>query len=342
MATKAHPKRITIADVAKAANVSAMTVSRVVNRDPKVKDQTRRLVEEVIKQLNYTPNVVARNLATGVAPRIAILRGNPSHAYVSELLFGALEEASRLGVQLIVEQADADLKPETLAARFGNEWDAVIVPPPMSDIPGIRKIIREHWFPSVFIGSAKPSDDTQEIRIDDRQAAYELTQYLISKGHQRIGFIKGNPNQSVSAQRYAGYCQAIEQQGISLDPELTQPGLFTYKSGAEASDGLLRLKAPPTAIFASNDDMAAGALATAAAHGLSVPEQLSVVGFDDSPIASLVWPALTTVRQPVSAMGSMAINTAFQDLTMTAGERAWKIEVARHELIERSSAGARP
>ncbi|MEN7342426.1 MAG: LacI family DNA-binding transcriptional regulator, partial [Pseudomonadota bacterium] len=221
--------RVTIADVAAAAGVSIMTVSRVVNRDEKVKATTRKTVEEAIAALNYAPNVAARTLAGGRIKRICLLYGNPSSAYLGELLVGALEAASEAGAHLIVERTDASLDPSLLAQHFGRDWDALIVPPPMSDIAGIRQTIQAHAFPAVFIASARETSESAEIRIDDTEAAREMTQYLIEQGHQRIGFIKGATDQTVSAARYDGYRQALIEAGIDIDVTLVRTGQFTYR-----------------------------------------------------------------------------------------------------------------
>ncbi|MFK7887976.1 MAG: LacI family DNA-binding transcriptional regulator [Gammaproteobacteria bacterium] len=326
--------RVTIVDVAEHAGVSTMTVSRVVNRDPKVKASTRATVEKAIAKLNYAPNIAARALVGSKNRRICLLYGNPSSAYLGDLLLGALEAASDVGVHLMVERTDPSLDPEKFVQRFGRDWDAIIVPPPMSDIPGLRKCIHERGVPAVFLASATQSGRANEIRIDDRKAALEVTQLLLDNGHTRIGFIKGNPNQTVSQARLTGYQEALAAAGISSDLALVQEGLFTYRSGQEAATALLRLPNRPTAIFASNDDMAAGCLAAAAHAGVNVPEELSIVGFDDSSIASVVWPPLTTLRQPVSEMAAMAVRTV-----LAAGDGPLPIDtrIVGHSLIERGT-----
>jgi len=334
MSDRKKPNAATIADVARLSGVSAMTVSRVVNRVANVKTATREKVETAIAELGYAPNVAARNLAGARAKRICLLYGNPSSAYLGELMLGALEAASEHGARLIVERTTQDLNPETLEPHFNRDWDAIIIPPPMSDIAGIRKLVAKHDFPAVFMSSARKEGRANEIRIDDFKAAYEMTEHLISQGHKRIGFIKGNPNQSVSLKRYEGYCAALLEAGIPRDDAMITEGLFTYKSGEEAASKLLEQSLPPTAIFASNDDMATGALASAARYGLSVPDALAIVGFDDSPIATIVWPPLTTLRQPVSDMAKTAIEMLMSPRTP---DTAYQTIILPHKLITRGT-----
>lgn len=329
-------KRSTISDVAKHAGVSTMTVSRVVNHDNKVREKTRKLVENSIAALHYFPNVAAQNLAGGRPLRICILYGNPSSAYLGELLLGALEAASSPVANLIVERMDTEnLTFDDLKLRFHRDWDAMIVPPPMCDIAGIRKLVTAENFPTVFISSARELGHANEVRIDDRLAARHVTKYLIGKGHENIAFIKGHPNQSVSQARYDGYQDALDDANIILTDEYVEQGYFTYKSGRDAADILLSLPNPPTAIFASNDDMAAGVLASATRYGFQIPQDLAVVGFDDSPTASIVWPQLTTLRQPVAEMAAKAVEI----LTMERRNDDFEMQsvVADYDFIERGS-----
>ena len=171
--------------------------------------------------------------------------------------------------------------------------------------------------------------------MDDAGAADDMTTHLVNPGHRRIGFVVGHPNHMASDQRLFGYRRALDRAGIAFEPELVRPGLFDFDSGAAAADALLALAKPPTAIFASNDDMAAGVLAVAHRRGLAVPDDLSVAGFDDTQLASAVWPPLTTIRQPTRELAYTAAALLF--------ERADGVEHRRlhHELVLRRST-ARP
>jgi LacI family transcriptional regulator len=176
------------------------------------------------------------------------------------------------------------------------------------------------------------------VRIDDFRASQEMTEHLIAVGHQRIGFIRGHPNQTASALRYEGFQAAMTQAGLAIDPGLIHQGYFTYRSGLEATEKLLARKSPPTAIFASNDDMAAAAVSVAHRRHLDVPRDLTVVGFDDATVATTLWPPLTTVRQPVRQMAAVALDRLIRALRSSApAGGAAADHVLDHALIQRDS-----
>lgn len=337
MVTKTKARPVTLADVAKDAGVSPMTVSRVINGDEKVKDSTRERVNQSIKKLKYAPNIAARSLAGARALRICLLYGNPSSAYLGELLMGALEAAGDLGAHLIVERTDENVTPEQIGEHLGRDWDALIVPPPISDVAGIRRLVAEHSFPTVFLSSATETGRANEIRIDDEKAAYEITQSLLDKGHTKLGFVKGHPNQTASERRFQGFQRALDEAGIERVEEYVAQGFFTYRSGLDAGEALLSLAQPPTAILASNDDMAAGLFAAAARHGRSVPRDLSIAGFDDSPIATTVWPNLSTVRQPVAEMAARAVGLVWRLGQKKQAQPNVETILLAHTVIERDS-----
>ncbi len=169
------------------------------------------------------------------------------------------------------------------------------------------------------------------MRIDDYAAALAMTRHILSRGHRRVGFILGHPNQSASAQRYAGYRTALKEAGLVLDRTLIRAGLFTYRSGLKAADALLSLPKPPTAIFASNDDMAAAAITVAHRRRLDVPADLTVCGFDDTDFARSIWPELTTIRQPIMAMARAAVATV---VNCVNSRRAGSAEDCRQILVD--------
>ncbi len=305
-------KSIKLTDVARHAGVSPMTVSRVINGEANVRETTKEIVLESIAALNYKPNISARALAGKRAYKLALLYGNPSAFYLSELLVGALEEISRHGHQLLVHkvsETDTEKKVKESLSKLTGEYDGVIVPPPLSDYTHVRDFLIDNDLPAIFLSGLSGGGRSRKICIDDFEAAREITNYLIDLGHSRIGFIKGNPNQYSTKERYRGYKAALSEHGLGLDEKLLAPGLFTYASGLKAAKKLLAGANAPTAIFASNDDMAAATLAVAASEGLTVPDDLSVAGFDDSPLASAVFPRLTTVKQPLDKMAASAVNS---------------------------------
>src|SRR3546814_761598 len=162
--------------------------------------------------------------------------------------------------------------------------------------------------PVVVVASARPPGRVSSVGIDDFEAARAMTRHLLAMGHDRIGFIVGNPNQHASARRLEGYRAALEERGAKVDDALIAQGLFTYRSGLDAAEILLARDPPPTAIFASNDDMAAAAVAVAHRRGVDVPGDLSICGFDDTPFATTIWPALTTIHQPIADMSRAALD----------------------------------
>jgi len=322
----------TIADVAVLSGFAPMTVSRVINGESGVRRATREAVQAAISQLNYSPNVAARALA-GVEPiRIGLLYSNPSAAYLSEFLVGSLEEAHSSQVQLVVEKCagqgrERDAVQRLLAAGI----DGIVLPPPLCDSKPIHATIREAGALAVAVASARPPTDVLAVRIDDQAAARAMTQHILSLGHRRIGFISGSRDQTASAQRLAGYKAALVEAGIRVDPSLVVPGRFTYRSGLQAAERLLDRAQPPTAIFASNDDMGAATVTVCHRRQLEVPKDLSVCGFDDTEFARSIWPELTTIRQPIAAMSRVAVQLLVAQI---GARRAGHGERARHVLLD--------
>ena len=298
----------TIADVAREAGVSAMTVSRVINSENNVRAATRETVKQAIAKLNYQPNSAARALAGAMKRRVGLLYSNPSANYLSEFLVGSLEQASRSDVQLVVEKCELGDHELSVARRLINSGvGALLLPPPLCDSPALLDLVREHDIPCVLVGSGQQDVAINMVSIDDFAAAKAMTEHILSLGHRRIGFIKGNPALTVSGHRLNGYRAAIEAAGADADDALIVDGLFTYRSGLDAAEQLLALENPPSAIFASNDDMAAASVAVAHRHGLDVPGDLTVCGFDDTTLATAIWPELTTIRQPIADMSRAAV-----------------------------------
>jgi LacI family transcriptional regulator len=335
---------VTIHEVAKHAGVSPMTVSRVMNGNANVRAETRDIVMRAVRELNYTPNPAARSLAAAQGTRIAMIYSNPSSAYLSELLVGALAGASRAAAQLVLDTWDnVSASAERAAARkLAQSVAGVILPPPLCESKAIMSELAAADIPVIAIASARFQNEISCVRIDDFRAAQEMTAHLIGFGHTRIGFIKGNPNQTASGRRFDGYQAALQEAGLTVDPTLVQQGYFTYRSGLEATEKLLTRKRPPTAIFASNDDMAAAAISVAHRRGLDVPRDLSVVGFDDTPTATVVWPELTTIRQPIAAMAESSVDLLLRNIRRSRENESRIIvdHVVPHLLVKRDSVAA--
>lgn len=333
---------VTIDEVAALANVSPMTVSRVVNGQGKVRDSTRERVMRAVRELGYTPNLAASSLAAAQDTRIALIYTNPSAAYLSELLVGALRGAARTAAQLVVDTWDnLNAEGQRNAARaLAKSVAGAILPPPLCESKAVISELVGAGVPVVAIASGRFSHDISCVRIDDFRASQEITAYLIAQGHTRIGYIKGHPNQTASARRFEGFQAALADAGIAADGTLVEQGYFTYRSGLEAAEKLLARRRAPTAIFASNDDMAAAAVSVAHRRGLDVPRDLSVVGFDDSSAATTVWPEMTTIHQPIASMADSAIDILLRSIRRK--DRSTRVvvdHVVAHQLVKRDSVG---
>jgi LacI family transcriptional regulator len=333
----------TILDVAKRAGVSPMTVSRVVNGEKNVRPATRAAVVAAVKALSYSPNPAARSLAGAEAARIGLIYSNPSQSYLSEFLVGALDEASRTSVQIMLEKCESTSDGERGAVRklVASGAAGVILPPPLCESHDVLDELRITGLPTVAVATGRFGKDASCVRINDFAAAREMTGYLLGLGHRRIGFIKGHPNLTASLEREKGFLSALTDAGIKPDPALMVQGYFSYRSGLDAAEALLTLKQMPTAIFAANDDMAAATVSVAHRKGLDVPRDLSVVGFDDTSIATNIWPELTTIRQPITAMAEIALDLivrAIRNHKRVGGELKPVDHLATYALIKRGSA----
>jgi LacI family transcriptional regulator len=337
----------TIEDVARAAGVSAMTVSRVINHGKNVRETTRAAVLDAIGRLNYSPNTAARSLAAGQATHIGLLYANPSAAYLAQFLIGGLHAARSAGVHLVIESCeseDADEQAEVTRRFATSDVEGVVLPPPLSESEPIMAELAAMGIPVVTVAMGAPQADSLNVRIDDYAAAMEMTRYLLELGHRNIGFIKGHPNHVASHDRYRGFCDALTEAGIDCQKAPAEQGYFSYRSGLSAGERLLARAERPTAIFASNDDMAAASVSVAHRMGLNVPEDVSIVGFDDTALATSVWPELTTVKQPIAAMAEAALELLIADLrSHQAGTpRKFTERVLSHAMIIRESSGPPP
>lgn len=322
-----------------------MTVSRVINGEKNVREETRAKVLASVEALNYSPNLAARSLATQDSARIGLLYSNPSVAFLSEFLVGILSESSQSSAQLLIESCDG---PEgamaTLEKMKAGGCDGVVLSPPLSDSSRVARMLRDMKMPFVGVAMARPDADVSCVTIDDFKAAETMTRRLIDLGHRDIGFIKGHPNAYASQQRYDGFEAALLDAGLKVNPDFVGQGYFTYRSGFDAAERILSHTPRPTAIFASNDDMAAGAVATVHRLGLDVPKDVTVVGFDDTAMASSVWPELTTVRQPIADMAALSLRLLLDQVrTRRMGKEIEPVrEVRDFSLIERQSSGVAP
>jgi LacI family transcriptional regulator len=335
-------KPVSIYDVAKRAGVSIKTVSLVINRQPNVSLQTRTAVLAAIDALAYRPNVFARGLASERSYLIGLLHDVAPGSYIADLQLGALARCREEGYHLIVEllnpQQDLDLAQRVRSLVSESVLHGVILTPPLCDERIVMEELSRAQTPFVRIAPGTRMAGTPAISIDEYKAAYEMTAYLVGLGHRRIGFVKGKPDHGSARVRFDGYRAALADAGISFQEDLCAQGFFTYQSGLDAGERLLSAKNRPTAIFAGNDDMAAGVLAVSQRFNLNIPTDLSLAGFDDSIVAQVVWPRLTTCRQPLKEMAAAAVSLLTQKRTH---DRPHERQLA-HELVVRESTGAAP
>jgi LacI family transcriptional regulator len=330
----------TIIDVAARAGVSAMTVSRVINGRDGVHPDTRAAVEAAIAALSYTPNPAARTLKTSAELKIGVIYSNPSAAFMAEFLTGMFEEASSRGARLILLRGEKGKPPAQaeLESFAQSGISGVIVTPPLAENAGVMEVVRRMHKPIAVVG-AYQVDDAIAVRINDRQAAYEMTRHLLDLGHRRLGLVLGNPDQAASAERVAGFYAAVrETEGVRVS---VAQGDFSYASGLAAGETLLDATPPPTAIFAGNDDMAAAVVSVAHRRQLDVPRELTVAGFDDTTAAVTLWPPLTTVHQPLRSLAAEAVAAIAADASAGRPFRSEE-RILEHHIVKRQSTAAPP
>ena len=314
--------RATIDDVAKAAGVSIKTVSRVVNNEPNVRAATRERVEQAIEKLDYRPNTAARRLAGNRSYLFALVYDDPSQYvnatanYVTNLQGGALKRARESGYDLLIhpcDVADPGVVEEIRRLIEHSRIDGLLLAPPLAEVKSIARMLSQLGKPSVRIS---PGDDQGYDAVDtnDREVCAEMTSYLASLGHRDIAFIQGNPDHRALEHREAGYLDGLARSGLPVKTSLLVRGDNSFDSGIACARRLLKRKRRPTAIFASNDDMAAGVMQAAHEMGIAIPSELSVAGFDDVPLSRQVWPALSTIHQPTFEMGELATDLLFRQL----------------------------
>ncbi|TDB29573.1 LacI family DNA-binding transcriptional regulator [Stenotrophomonas sp. ATCM1_4] len=315
-APEGKPGRVRIEDVAAIAGVSMKTVSRVLNSEPNVSEQTRKLVEAAVEKLHYRPLPSARVLAGRRSYLVAMLFDNPSSNYLMEIELGVLDacQAQHYNLMLaplVYDAADIVTKVESLVMQ--SQLDGVVLTPPLTDDSGLLERLVALGIPYSSI-SAKEQNRHVGVVVDEIGAVCALMAHLVELGHTRIAHIKGHAAHGASMWRLSGYREGLRRAGLRYDTSLVVDGEFSYESGYAGANALLKLPERPTAIFAANDDMAAGVICAVCEHGLSVPGDISVCGFDDTPIARQIYPPLTTIRQPTREMGRMAAQELLKEI----------------------------
>ncbi|MFA9199777.1 MAG: LacI family DNA-binding transcriptional regulator [Cypionkella sp.] len=326
-------ERANIRDVAARAGVAVKTVSRVLNGHPYVSADTRERVESAMKALDFRPSVAARILSGAKSNQIALIYDNHSPYYMFQIQKGCWDACHAKGIRLLAQPVDIDDPDvgEQVRGLIGETHvDGIVLSSPVTDCEPVLRTLDALDIPFVRISPGTNHALTSSVFMDDAQAADDMTTHLVNCGHRRIGFVKGHKNHRASEERLFGYRRALGRAGIACDPGLVREGEFDFDSGVRAAAGLLDLADPPTAIFASNDDMAAGVLAEAHGRGIEVPAALSVAGFDDTTLARTVWPPLTTIHQPMAELAHTAV-----EILIAGGETVHRR--LPHQLVERGS-----
>lgn len=327
-------KKLNINEIARLAGVSKKSVSRVLNRQKGVSEATREHVKRIMDEVGYQPSRQARALASDQSFLLGLAYNNPNPSYVLDLLNGSQLAANRLGYEVVMHRMSSGDRSveEIISFMRRSGCDGLILTPPLSESASIvAKLCDEQW-PVVRIAGDNADFPMPQIRYNDRTAALKITTQLVANGHSAIAFIGGPKSAGPTLRRLAGARDAMALHDSTLDDVLTVYGDFTFESGKQCAELLLSKETRPTAIICANDEMAAGVFQVAAAHGLAIPRDLSVTGFDNSPVASHLWPPLTSVRQPVQEMTALAV-----DLLVNANDRAEMIEQFEAQVVLRES-----
>ncbi|MFO7764053.1 MAG: LacI family DNA-binding transcriptional regulator [Wenzhouxiangellaceae bacterium] len=335
--------RITINDVAERSGVSIKTVSRVLNNEPSVRPSTRARVEAAVQALDYSPNPSARGLAGTQSRMIGLIYENPSPNYLFRTITGVLEACNGAGYALSLQAPSPD-EPNLAESvtRFVSQSrvDGLLLIPPVGDVVAVLDALEAIGLPYARVS---PLDGRPGlgVSVDDRHASAQVVAHLTGLGHRRIGFISGHPEHGATQSRLEGYRLGLLRKDLDFEKELVVEGRFDLESGRRAGAYFLDMKNPPTAIFASNDEMAAGLLQFALERGWRIPEQLSIAGFDDTPLSRTLWPPLTTVHQPIRHMALRATELLLEHLDIhnhAAGARLGsRVEVFDAPLVERGT-----
>jgi LacI family transcriptional regulator len=332
--------RPTIYDVARLAGVSTATVSRSLNGTGQIAPSTRLAIESAIRELGYQPNRIARSLATRSTQTIALLLPDITNPFYGALVSGIEQRTLEVGyTMLLCTTEDDPAREETyLNLLRSKQVDGALVDGLVLPADRLARFVEE-GFPIVCLDRDSPSPSIPLVQVDNRMGARLATEHLVGLGHRRIAHVAGRPEMRISDARIAGYRESLEAAGLRFDPTLVVPGMFTEDGGYQAGLELFGGRSAPTAVFAANDLSAVGLLEAISESGRRVPDDVSVVGFDDLRLAAYTSPPLTTVRQPAREIGVRATTLL---LGLAQGKRPPRL---RHlippELVLRRSTGPR-
>jgi len=331
---------ITINDVARRAGVSVVTVSHSLNNRGRVAEKTRERVLQAARDLGYVPNFAARSLRDGRTHVLGVLVHDINTPYFMEIVRGATELAEQTQRELLIHTGLVDsegAEQRRVAALSNGLADGVLVILPRNSRPYLELLERSR-VPVVLVNHHGVETSLPNVSADNVVGARQATEHLLTLGHRRIGFVTGSSTTGQSEERLQGYREALGHFGVPYRAELVRPGDFWFERGREAADELLALPEPPSAIFAANDWSARGVIALAEERGLRVPQDLSVVGFDDIPAAAVqARPALTTVRHPLADIGRTAAQLLI-DLVEGREQRGVRVELPSELIVRNSTA----
>ena len=338
-------RKSTIDDVAQAAGVARVTVSRVLNNEQNVRPETREKVQRAVEALGYSVNTQARALASGAGRQIMLIHAHsldsePNSYYDAGLELGALRACLALGLELVtraIDPASGDRARLLESIVHRDRPIGVIVSPPLSDDLELISAADRAGVRLVAVSAGTQARArVAAVGIDERAAGRAMGEYLVSLGHRRFGFINGPADHRSAGLRYEGFCEALLNAGIDDDPWFTS-GDFTFRSGAEAAERLVREVVNVTALACANDDMAAGAMLSLHRAGIDIPKDISVTGFDGTPMSEVVWPPLTTILQPIKDFTERAVQ-----MLAANGDESSRGETLPHQLIVRESTAPPP
>lgn len=331
--------KVTVKAVATHAGVSAMTVSNVFNGTGRFSRDTRERVLAAIAELGYVPNTAARRLVGATPARIGLLYSGVDSVFINATLAAAAVASAERGLQLMARKADSPEDALAVASALqASGADALLLLPPFDSVLSGSADFAALGMTAAAIATAAPLPDMVSVRIDNRAACRAVTELLLAKGRRRIAVIAGPADHSDSLERLAGCREALAARGLALPDERIVEGRFTFESGLEGAERLLDLPQPPDAIIAANDDMAAAVLWTAHRRGLALPADLAVTGFDDTLLATRVWPPLTTVRQPIEQMTARALDLVLDALRRPPEVFAPVDVLEPYQIVVRASA----
>jgi LacI family transcriptional regulator len=332
---------VTISDVAEAARVSIRTVSRVINNSTLVNKETREAVQAVIKRLGFTPSSRARALASGRSGLIGVVQDDPNALVLNDFQRGIVETCSERGFELVVHPSkfsSSRLVDDVVQFVRRSRVDGLIVLSPISEIAAIPTALTQLGVPIVGLASVRIPTYPAMIVSSERKATAEVAEHFAALGHRRVALITGPRAYYSATEREQGFRTGLDRHGITLSQECVREGDYGFASGIRCAAELFDLPVPPTAIFASNDIMAAGALKEAHKRNLTVPGHVSIAGFDDSLIASMISPALTSIRRPLLDMARQATERLLLMISNGRVDRYADIN-AELTLVTRESTG---